>query len=619
MNRLQVTIIGMGPRGLSVLQRIAGLAHEVPVGIQMDIHLVDPGDSGQGAHSSQQPPHLLTNTVASQVTMFSDGTGPSFTEWAHSVGYRRFGTGHYPTGGDGEVIGEHDYLPRKMLGEYLSWVFDRTVNSLPPHLRVIHHRCNALDTRREGPRLVVELEEGFSIHSDFVFLATGHCRRSPNREDHEYEEFVRRNAARNDHLVYLSNPYPLDKLQRLAPATSVAVQGFGLTAHDVVAGLTVGRGGRFEGADGSTRYVPSGREPKILLFSRQCLPLSARGNNQKGITGRHEAKFFTQEALRHLRKQVARDRGSEQLDFEREVLPLLLREMGYAYSQAEQGASPLSGEFEFGAREKAAIEAILDPLQGRIFTEMSAFKNFFVNHLVEDLDQAEMGNLGSPVKAATDVIRDTRQSLRSAVEFGGLTPDSHRVFNSKYIPLMNRVSFGPPKQRNYELLALLESGVVDLAGGPGCRLVTDDETARFAIESEFSNGAEKRFADALVIARLDMFQPELDDSRLMANLLRRELVRPYANGSFLPGGLDIEQNGRLVTATGEALPNAWAVGYLTEGPRYYTYYLPRARMSSRFTVESDECVRDMISQIGKQIGSGEDEHANSDRREASVS
>ena len=80
------------------------------------------------------------------------------------------------------------------------------------------------------------------------------------------------------------------------------------------------------------------------------------------------------------------------------------------------------------------------------------------------------GNLGSPVKAATDVLRDTREALRSAVEYGGLTPASHRYFVEEFNAVTNRISFGPPRRRNLEYLALHAAGIIDIAGGPGARL-----------------------------------------------------------------------------------------------------------------------------------------------------
>ncbi|MET8561711.1 FAD/NAD(P)-binding protein [Streptomyces flaveolus] len=617
----RVAIVGMGPRGLSILQRLSELADQLPEGCALGVHLIDPGEGGQGTHSERQPGHLLTNTLASQVTMFTDGRGPSFTEWAASSGYREFTDAYYPTGGDaGDAVGEHTYLPRQILGSYLSHVFDTTVRSLPPRIRVVHHRDRALDIEaREDGSFAVHLAKGFVLRSDYVFLTTGHCERIPTEEDRAYEEFARDHAHRNPRLVYCPNPYPVDRLQEIAPGSSVAVQGFGLTAHDVISELTVGRGGRFHGSGEGMRYRPSGREPRIRLFSRQCLPFAARGVNQKGLTGQHRPRFFTREAVRSLKERAARHRGDARLDFENEVLPLLLKEMAYAYRTVQDQRSTADDEYEPDPGDRRMIEEIIDPLRGREFENQDAFTKFFVDHVESDLEHAERGNLTSPVKAATDVVRDTRASLREAVEFGGLTPESHRTFTTRYVPVMNRISFGPPRHRNHQLLALMRAGVVDLAGGPGCRVVLDRGAGRFVIRTDYVDGVEIRHADALVVARLDLFHPEQDRSPLTANLLERGLVRPYANGPFKPGGIDIDERGRLVTAAGEPLRTAWAVGYPVEGPRFYTHALPRHAMSSQFSVDADVVVRDLITHIQQQNDVlREEEHAGTDRKSVSL-
>lgn len=599
MKTIHITIIGMGPRGLGVLQRIVKRAWQLPAGVALDVHLVDPGDTGQGVHSSRQPDYLLTNTLASQLSMFSDGDGPSFTEWAQEAGYRRFGDSYCRTGDVcGAAIGENDYLPRSMLGEYLSFVLDHILRTLPPGVRAVHHRAWAIDMEELSPgSMAVRLEGSFEIVSDFVFLATGHCQRTASDDDVRFQNFVMDNRAHNDHLVYLASPYPIEGLQRVAPDGVVAVQGLGLTAHDVIAAFTTGRGGRFEGENHSMQYLPSGREPRILLFSRQCLPTAARGINQKGVAGKYEPSFFTPEAVRELRQRAERTRGSSQLDLEKEVLPMLLREMGYAYrTTIEQRLTP-SQEYEVGPADQAALSQIINPLAGRSFGSLNEFSKFFRALVTDDLAEAERGNRVSPVKAATDVIRDARESLREAVDFAGLTPDSQRIFDGTWMPLMKRISYGPPRRRNYELLALMRAGVIDLAGGPGCRVRTDEATSRFAIETVFTAETSVRYADAMVAARLDAFHPGTDSMPLIGRLLAHGLIRPFTNGDYRPGGLDITPAGRVIAKTGDPLPGVWALGYPVEGPRHYTYYVPRTGHQTRFAAEADAAVSDMWTQL----------------------
>ena len=148
------------------------------------------------------------------------------------------------------------------------------------------------------------------------------------------------------------------------------------------------------------------------------------------------------------------------------MLPLIIQEMAYAHRVAATGREVDAATFVPSQAERDAIEDILWPLRKRQFASLAEFRAF--DALVRaDLREAEAGNLGSPVKAATDVLRDTREALRSAVEYGGLTPASHRYFVEEFNAVTNRISFGPPRRRNLEYLALHAAGIIDIAGGPG--------------------------------------------------------------------------------------------------------------------------------------------------------
>jgi hypothetical protein len=124
MKHPSVTIIGMGPRGRSILERIAAYARGTACRLQ--VNLVEPNECGPGVHSPRQPQHLLINTVASQVTIFPSRDSvaiapvcatPSLTEWARAQGYRRFGEQFHqvePDSGGAEVT-DTGYLPRQLL------------------------------------------------------------------------------------------------------------------------------------------------------------------------------------------------------------------------------------------------------------------------------------------------------------------------------------------------------------------------------------------------------------------------------------------------------------------------------------------------------------------------
>ncbi|MYM97281.1 FAD/NAD(P)-binding protein [Duganella vulcania] len=611
MKRHSVTIIGMGPRGLSAFERLAAAAASLQ--LPLDLNLIEPGDCGPGVHSTRQPQHLLINTIASQVTLFPAPGAvqhapvcatPSLTTWARQQGYRRVGERYYRLDGQGGAeITEADYLPRSLLGEYLAWGYRQIAAALPSSVRLTHHRLRATDLwRQPDGRHTVELETGYLVHSDFVVLTTGHGRNQPGALDAMLAAFAQEHARHNSRLAFVRHAYPLSRLDGIGAGTRVAIQGLGLSAHDIIAELTVGRGGAFVQGEDGLRYERSGAEPQLTLCSRHCLPAAARGVNQKGLDGRHQPRYFTPDAVEALRRLALASRGSRQLDFERELLPLLKREMGWVYrntlaTAAPDGAAIDPARYMLSADDSALIDQLLFPLRGREFDSLDEFRQFFTGWLRDDLAEARLGNVGSAVKAATDVLRDVRATLQAAVEHGGLTPASHRRFLEVYHPAINRVAFGPPLRRNQELLALLGAGVIEIASGPGCTVELDEQNARYALSTRFGDNVVQHQADVLVVARLDAFLPELDDSLLIRNVLKRGLARPYYNGAYHPGGLDIDAAGQPRDDFGQPSRNLWALGYLVEGAHYYTHALPRPGMRSRQVLDADLCVHTMLARM----------------------
>jgi uncharacterized NAD(P)/FAD-binding protein YdhS len=598
MKRTSVTIIGMGPRGLSVLERLAAAA--AARHLLLDIILIDPGECGAGVHAARQPQHLLINTLASQVTMFPAPGAvqhapvcatPSLTAWARQQGYRRVGERYYRLGGSGGYdITDSDYLPRSLLGEYLGWVYQQLVAALPAGVTLTHHRLRAVDMRQQPDRsCVIELDNGYIVLSDFVFMTTGHGCNLPSDLDAWLAKFAHDHARYNSKLAFVRHVYPVEQLTRISSEARVAIQGLGLSAHDVIAELTVGRGGEFVEGEGGLRYLPSGREPLLTLCSRNCLPYAARGINQKGVDGRHQPRHFTPDAVDRLRRQALIARGSSQLDFDRELLPLLKREIGEAY-RATPGAAAIDDDTLFAE--------LLMPLAARQFAGLDEFRHYFRDWLQADLAEARRGNLASPAKAATDVLRDVRATLQAAIEHGGLTPSSHRKFLNVYHPAINRAAFGPPLRRNEELLALLDAGVITIDSGPGSRIEIDENDSTYVLSTKFAEGTEKQLVDVVVIARLDAFFPETDTSLLIRNLLKRGLCRPYYNGVFHPGGIDIDRNGQPLDGQGAVLSNVWVLGYPAEGAHYYTHALPRPQLRSRQVLDAERGVAMLLAKIG---------------------
>lgn len=618
---IPIAIVGMGPRGVTVLERLLEYAERIPAHVTLDITVFDTNACGEGVHRATQPDHLLINTVAAQVTMFApqsrlgrDGS-PSLVEWAQLDGYRVVdGAFRRLSNGDGRAINDADHLPRSLLGEYLGWIHARIVAALPPNVTLTHRRATVVDMVPLPGGYEVIQQDGASQTAQFVFLATGHGQRRPTGTDERFAQFAKRHFFNNPDLAYLATPYPIETLDDVSARATVAIQGFGLTAHDVISALTLGRGGRYVEHGGELIYEKSGLEPQMLLVSRQCLPFAARGINQKGLTGRHEARFFTPAAVAKLHEAAFEASGDPRIDFRVQVLPLVIKEMAYAYRVAARRGGVDADTFEPAPDELQAVHEILWPLGDREFQSFQDFHAFFHRLFREDLEEALRGNLVSPVKAATDVLRDTREALRTAVEYGGLTPASHRYFIEDFNAITNRVSFGPPLRRNRELLALHAAGLIDVAGGPGTQVIDDDANARFRIEARYGERVERWYADVLVSARLDSYSPLTDASPLSAALLERGIARPFMNGDYHPGGLDIDAGLHPLGPDGESRTRLWAIGFPVEGAHFYTHALPRPGIASRQTRDADCCVQELLDVIVAQSALALPGHARSAAR-----
>lgn len=608
MQNYRVAIVGFGPRGLSLLERLSAVYRELRPGWGLAIDLIDLGEPGQGVHPANQPDHLLANTVSGQVTMFTDASvqnagpiepGPSLLEWASDAGYRRIGSNFRRADSGGEAIAENDYLPRSLLGRYFSDVFHRVIEALPPNVAVTRHPCLAKDVVPQMTgRFEVVLENGTCLDVDHVVIATGHGDNLPGDADVRLIERAHDLRASNPRLQFISRVKPFSVLQSIPKDATVGIQGIGLTAYDIIADLTVGRGGAFHADDDQRlRYVPGGQEPRLIVFSRHGIPFCARAVNEKGVGGLYKPRFFTRQWIDSIRSDRYRLTGSSKLDFDRDLWPVLVKEMCFAYRLTETGESDTE-DYVPHPHHRAIIDKLLYPLHGRVFADAGAFVSTVRQIVEDDVAHAKRGNVSDSLKAASDVLRDVRDYLRYAVDYGGLTESSHRAFLSEAVPNMYRLSAGAPKERNMELLALLDAGVLMFGPGPNAELHLDENRACFVLHSTKLETPASQVFDVLVRARTDCaVELRGQTSSFLQNLLDRGLIRPFMNGEFSPGGIDIDSAQNAVDAQGNVQKRVWVLGIPAEGPNFCTYVLPRVQVNSRFLQFSGRCAVNILNEI----------------------
>ena len=606
MKKSRIGIIGVGPRGLALLERIVANERRQPSG-QIEILLFDSNTPGSGCHDPAQSDLHLVNTVAGQLTVFADASvvdagpiveGPSFHQWLNQQS--DIGASNALGGMRASPDG---YYPRSLFGRYLQWAFRYVCALAPPHVTIIVKAAEVTRAHRDDDAWLLETAAA-TMRVDYLFLTTGHTK--PSRR------IAERPASAGRETRVVDDPYPIhDNLAAVESGMTVAIEGMGLTSFDVLAELTLGRGGRFvTDAAGDKRYIRSGREPRIVVFSRSGIPLSARAVNQKGISNQYRARFLL---LQHVRKM----RAGRKLDFVADVLPLLVADMELAYCDAwlrqhgdAAGADEFCGKFAAGDEaerrqlvERAIPESdrfswqrLVAPVPESALRSRNTFGQWLRGHLLEDVREARKGNRNSPLKAACDVLRDVRDNLRAAIEFGGLTEASHRWVLAEFMPVMNRLAVGPPQTRVSELLALIDAGVVEADFGPGaeCRAPVDGGRMRVCSARWTSHSVE---VDVLVKARISMHSPQDDASPLLRGLLEDGHARLFRNGDFHAGGIEVDRAHNWVSRHGGIVRNAWALGIPTEGVKWCTFVVPRPGVNSTALADAGRAVAAMLADL----------------------
>ena len=598
----QVAIVGAGPRGTSALERLCTSASEfLAPGARLTVHVIDPLPPGSGqVWRPEQSSELLMNTVTSQVTVFTDKTvecegpireGPSLYNWATNA---KLG------------LGPDDYPSRALYGHYLEWVFSEVVRQAPPQVEVKVHGARAvkLDDTVNG-RQTLTLSNGKNVSGlAAVVLAQGHLPLVPDLKQQQLTAYAQRHGLLH---VIPSNPADVD-LSSIAPGESVLLRGLGLTFFDYMILLTAGRGGHFTRTSSGLRYHPSGDEPHLYGGSRRGIPYQARGDNAKGPYGRHIPCVLTDEVITDFHKRA--DSGDIP-DFLSEIWPLVAKEVELVYYQGllrQQGANrpdfqnrflatlhdtpqeaQLLDEFDIPEASRWSWDRMSKPYGGRIFTTAEDWRDWLVTYLHEDAEQAALGNVEGPLKAAEDAMRDLRNELRQIIDHGGLPGVSRRDhLNEWYTPLNAHLSIGPPRQRIEQMVALIEAGILDVLG-PHLKVEAQDG-AWLAYSPEIPDSQAR--ITALIEARLP--KPDLTHTgdELLRGLLEAGECRPHTLDGFETEGLDVTQSPyHLIDYQGRAHARRFAIGIPTEGVHWVTTAGARPGVNSVTLAETDAVAR----------------------------
>jgi hypothetical protein len=554
-----IAIVGAGPRGVGILERISANAPELFTG-DLDVHLVDPYPAGAGRiWRDAQSALLAMNSMAADVTMWTDDSvvcegpivpGPSFWEWAQD--------GPDVSGWPADMVAElrgvtpSTFPSRRLQSRYLTSVLRAVVADLPAQVRVHVHPTRATGLAERGGKQVLAVEGEEAIVADAVVLASGHLDATPAPAERTLLA-----EARARGLRYVPPEQTTDTdLSIVEPGEAVIVRGLGLAFVDLVVLVFEGRGGRFVEGGSGLEYVPSGREPRLVAGSPRGAPYHAKPEYQLRAGRPPSPRFLTAEAT---------DALPQPIDLARDLGPLIGKEIAFGWYHELFGGHPELvtsswGEFlgrfaelEWGTSEMAALlaDAVPDPSDrldldrlDRPFAGLAAdtleeLQPLVRERIAEDLRQHQderhtphLGAFTSMLAVYGEVMRVQGAGMLSAESVARDVPRWQSFFNS--------VASGPPGFRVRQILALSEAGFVRFLG-PGMWVDLDDEG--FRAGSATLPAAEPVRSTILVDARLA--DPSLD--RTADPLLAGLVAAGEASEEILVGadGRELRRTGLL--------------------------------------------------------------------------
>ncbi|MET9021951.1 FAD/NAD(P)-binding protein [Actinopolymorpha sp. NPDC004070] len=617
---LVVCIVGGGPRGTSVLERLVANVDLLEPGRRLEVHLVDPHPPGGGrVWRHDQSPLLWMNSTTADVTTFPDDSvrcegpvvaGPSLWEWVRDVG--RLLPAGSPVGAEARRLGPGSFATRRLQSAYLGWVFERVRASAPERVGIVVHPTHAVDVTPEPGtgRHLVSLHGGSDqLTVDRIVLTQGHLDARPTLEEQRLGSFAERHG-----LGYLPAAYTADlDLDHIPAGETVLLRGFGLAFVDLMVLLGQGRGGRFERRDGELAYVPSGREPRLVVGSGRGVPYHAKISYELGRPP--TPRFFTANVCQQLRAE----RGP--LDFWDDLFPLMWREICWAYYRELFTAHPdrvtMSWD-DFAAgyadpdRDDSGLAALvaqavpkredrLDlasfdrPLAGRTFVDQQDLRTWLRDYIRADLDR-RADPYFSADGAAFLALLVVYGTLATATATGCLSTRAQADIEGWWHGFFSYFASGPPAPRLEELLALSRAGIVDFLGAD---MVVETDPARGAFVASSASMSHRVTARWLVESRLPRPDVARTTDPLVASLLSRgeaaEHVAIDANGDARPTGrlrarpADL----RVVRGDGTPSPDLFAAGYWVAGTAAGGAF-PRPRMNAPFFRQNDALAREIL-------------------------
>lgn len=606
----QVAIVGVGPRGISVLERISAALNNAPrPATGLKIHLIESSQMGAGnVWRTDQTRTLCMNTLAGAVTLFTERgstvsapvvEGPLQYDWirllrgdADLSGIPEKAIELFHAHPPAETVAEdfreeldstviQSNPSRALYGAYLKWVFDVALTLLPEWVEVEQHNARAVGIRENENQDVITLDNSEMLTVDSTVLAVGWQAPSPNAEEESLEAAV----STHPHLHWVKPGNPVEQDAALIPAgKQVLVRGLGMGFFDIMALTTIDRGGIFH-EDPTTRsglrYGPSGNEPHFIISSGRGYPYLPKSDYKALPPG---AKLARLKAV--IAAIKAQNRGIASINYDTEVWPAVARDAYEAFYETLNRVNPTAitssldeivaviDEVDVDKLPKALaahsteifdLHAWEFPLEG-INESVEELTARIAARMTEDIRHAELA-WDSPLKSALWSISASRKPSSILGAEGRLTFESRRNRFAAVMAIGQMVGSGPPLFRTRELLALVDAGLAHFAGAHPRLSVSEDH---WQISSPTTSDIPLRSS---VLIDAWMHNPDVRRSAdpLALSLEDAGRVRAFNNyasdGTAAPtGSPEVDPDTRLlVHPNGDLDPRVHLIGIPTYG------------------------------------------------------
>ncbi|PQZ98614.1 hypothetical protein CQ017_08650 [Arthrobacter sp. MYb224] len=647
-----VAIVGAGPRGTSVIERLAKLAVKVPkLATLVRVTVFDPYRPGSGhVWNPKQSLHFLMNTPASFPTV-----APERVAAEPGLSFRQF----VEANGDGLRLEERQaaalratqpgtYPPRAIYGRYLEHVYDSCARVLDEHpnfvLNYIRAEVLAVRPQEAGYRLdyrsFAQGDPGAGhLEFDSVVLALGH----QDAELNPWQKQLQR-AAEQDGATYLPPNIPADvDYSNFKSGESALLRGMGLNFFDGMAELTSGRGGIFKEVSQEPghrfEYIASGKEPKLIAASRRGTPYWGKPVVEEFIPAEITLRFLHAEELIGKVAEARHSNPDAALSFSRHIWPQLHRDILWVYYSkcvATEAAGPtadsswllagleriLEAEHHEGNQVWLSelrdyidqfphlkwldIPALARPFDQVGFGSHEQYQQAVRDYLVGNAQHSSAG-LRDPLSCAIMTMNAGRMVIKDLVTKGILDEQSRiEEVQAHFEPLVEGLSSGPPLERIEQLLALSRAGLVSFIG-PEPEFGFDDVRGKFTVSSPWVD-TEIYGAKVLCEAMMPSNRVLQNNTPLITQLLADKVARAHtwrnAEGEQMTGsGFDVVgEPYRLINAEGLAHRGIFVLGLQLSSAQWGTAIAAQAGDPTHPAAQTLHDAEQVVIEIARMAG-----------------